>query len=301
MTLADSVNVADLASEDAHSYRWWEDAPSPGFASEVYEMNYIACPPTLPCRVIDGGRLITGGEEMTIKTTPGQDLLWITRVHPRNAATIGVIVNGQRIGTRVIPAIPGQWLEIATLVPGSEITSAQTVVRVEANISDPNAGQYMPYYHWFYQGKYSPPSDMGILLPRYDATFGQSILLLGRDLTYNPKMRTVKVALEWQVKAQGSSDLGDAKVFVHVLDQNGKIVAQTDRRPGQGTLPPANWLPGILDDDYDVAIPADVPPGTYRVAIGLYDPARPDQRLTVTGEGSDAARRLFIGTVEITK
>ncbi len=310
MKLVDSVNVADLASEDAHQYRWWEAARRPGFASEVYEQSYVACQPDLPspqaerrsasevpnptCKVLDGGRLITGGEEMTIRTEPGQDLIWITRVHPHNPATLTVFVNGARLATRVIPAIPGQWLEIATLVPASAIVGPQTRVRAEANITDPAVGHYMPYYHWFYQGTYL--ADNGVTLPGPVATFGPSIRLAGRRLTYNAESRIVHIDLEWQ----GGEAAGDAKVFIHLYDAAGKLVenAQIDQRPGSGTLPPGNWLPGTLRDSYSLVVPPSVPSGTYRVAIGLYEPVTL-QRLAVTGEGSDADRRLFIGNVDV--
>src|SRR5215472_3021358 len=106
----------------------------------------------------------------------------------------------------------------------------------------------------------------------------------------------VKVALAWQVNPQTSSDLGDTKVFVHLLGQHDKIVVQADQRPGEGTLPPANWLPGIRQDTFRLVIPADTLPGTYRVAIGLYDPVT-STRLSVSGIGSDTDNRVFIGTI----
>jgi hypothetical protein len=302
MKLVDSVNIADLSSEDAHQYRWWEGVHRSGFASEVYEMNYVSCQSLSAdpaCTVLDGGRLITGGEEMTITTTPDQDLIWITRVHPRNVTTLRIVVNGSQIGVRVIPEIPGQWLEIATLIPASAITGTQTRVRVEANITDPTIGFYMPYYHWFYQGDYQP--DTTVMLPGPTATFGKSLMLSGRRLAYNPDTRTVQVDLEWQIDpASDRSGLGDAKVFVHLYDQSGKLVegAQIDQRPGAGVLPPANWLPGVLRDSYAIPVPGNVSAGKYQVALGLYDPVT-GARLPVEGQGSGSENRLFIGTIEI--
>ncbi len=297
-----SVNVADFASEDSHQYRWWEAVRRSGFATEVREMDYAACQPTPAnpsCKLIDGGRLITGGEEMTITTEPGQDLIWITRVHPYNAAALTISVNGRPVARRVIPAIPGQWLEIVTLVPGSLITGTQTLVRAEANITDPAAGHYMPYYHWFYQGTYH--ADTTITLPGPTARFGQAIILAGRSLAYNASTRTLKVDLEWQVDPGGDAgSLGDAKTFVHLYDQNDQFVkdVQVDQRPGDGVLPPANWLPGVVRDTLTLVVPESVPPGTYRVTIGLYDPVTM-VRLPVTGEGLGSDRRLFIGNVGV--
>ena len=67
-------------------------------------------------------------------------------------------------------------------------------------------------------------------------------------------------------------------------------------RPGNGTLPPGNWLPGVLRDTITVDLQG-VPIGTYKVAIGMYDPVT-FERLQPTG--GDANGRLFIGEVEIT-
>jgi len=302
MKQVDVINVANLASEDAHRYRWWEAAKRPGFATELYEMAYASCQP-MPdnptCKVLDGGRLITGGEEMTIATQPGQDLLWITRVHPRNTATLDVFVNNKQVATRFIPAIPGQWMEIATLIPGALITATQTLLRVEANITDPTIGHYMPYYHWFYQGTYHADTTSTLLGP--GATFNESIILVGRRLAYNSDQRMVSVDLAWQLDPTKSAPTTDAKVFVHLYDPNGKLLegVQIDQRPGGGVLPPANWLPGLVRDSYTLTVPKEVPAGTYQVAIGLYDPVTLE-RFNVVGEGVGSDRRLFIGTVGIT-
>ncbi len=166
---------------------------------------------------------------------------------------------------------------------------------VEANITDPTVGHYSPYYHWFYQGTYQQASATSLY-----ATFGQSIALVGAPFAYFVDTHSLKVVLVWQLN--GPAPTTDIKVFVHLYDQdhlNSPPIAQVpDQRPGQGTLPPANWLPGILQDTYEIKVPPDVKPGTYSVAIGLYD-AVTQQRLPVTGDGSDKDQRLFIGTLTI--
>jgi hypothetical protein len=153
----------------------------------------------------------------------------------------------------------------------------------------------MPYYHWFYQGTYHP--DNAVTLPGPTATFGQSIQLAGRRLSYDAETRRVKLDAAWRLT--GETPL-DAKLFLHLYDTDGKLRedAQLDRRPGDGALPPANWLPGTLRETYTLDVPDSVPPGRYRVAIGLYDPVTAT-RLPVSGEGSDQDRRLFIGDVEV--
>ena len=294
LTRVDAVNIAHLPDEDAHAYRWWQAVSRPGFATEVYELTYIDCA-AHGCTVLDGGRLLTGGESMRIATRPGEDLIWIMRVHPRDAVTLRLWIDDQPVGTRVIPAVPGRWLEIASFVPGALITGGEARVRVEADITDPAAGHYMPYYHWFYQGTYHPNEATG--LPGPGATFGEAIELAGRRLTYDAASRALRVDIAWRLRGAAPFD---AVTFVHLYDESGRLIeaAQLDRRPGAGTLPPANWLPGTLRDGYTLNVPPDVAQGVYRVAIGLYDPVTLE-RLPVTGEGADLDRRLFIGQVTI--
>ncbi|MEP7285478.1 MAG: hypothetical protein ABI947_06895 [Chloroflexota bacterium] len=302
MKLTDSVNVADLDSEAAHAYRWWEAAKRPGFATELRELDYIACqspnPSNPTCRLMDGGRLISGGEEMTIATTAGQDLIWVTRVHPYNTVSLGIFVNGKRIATRLVPAVQGQWLEIASYIPGAEITGTQTRVRVEANLTDPAAGHYMPYYHWFYQGTYPPEKSPSAKI----ATFGRSIILSEATWIYNAETHRVKVGVTWTRSdaAELDAQAGDAKIFVHVYAPNGQdkppVAQANDQRLGQGTLPPQNWLLGIIHDDYEITLPAGIAPGRYSVALGLYDPTT-GNRLSITGGDKDS--RLFIGTIDV--
>ena len=45
----------------------------------------------------------------------------------------------------------------------------------------------------------------------------------------------------------------------------------SDDRPGGGSLPTTRWQPGwrILDE-YQIALPADLPPGQYTLETGFY-------------------------------
>jgi 4-amino-4-deoxy-L-arabinose transferase-like glycosyltransferase len=56
--------------------------------------------------------------------------------------------------------------------------------------------------------------------------------------------------------------------FNHLLDQNGTLVAQAD---GPGVFS-RYWQPGeFFVTWFDIAVPADAPPGPYRLLLGLYD------------------------------
>jgi hypothetical protein len=95
--------------------------------------------------------------------------------------------------------------------------------------------------------------------------------------------------------------MGDGVVFVHLYNTDNldtEPVAQVVTRPGGGVLPPTNWLPGLLVDRYTVSLPEGLQPGTYAVALGLFD-ARTGERYPVEGQGAGTDRRLFIGTITV--
>lgn len=296
--LVDTLDVAHLASEAAHDYDWWQDGHLPGFASEVYTLNYAACEATTAvCRVTDGGRVLSGGEAFTLHTQPGIDLLLVTRVHGRAGALLDVSVDGELVATRVQPHIPGQWIEIVTFVSGARITGERTRVRMElSGAADPAVDAYMPYSHWAYQGDFSSlavPADVEPL-----AVFGAAERVRLIDYTLTQTEAAIMVDLTWLGPAPGA---GDGIVFVHLYNQanlDSEPVAQAVRRAGAGTLPPGNWLPGLLHDRYIVPLPDDLEMGQYVVILGLFD-ARTGARYPVQANATLADGRLILDDIRI--
>lgn len=89
------------------------------------------------------------------------------------------------------------------------------------------------------------------------------------------------IQLEWE--ATGSPQR-DATVFVHLVDENGNIVAQRDQRPFDNRFPMPTWQPGeVLRDIYPVSLPAGLPSGSYSLKVGLYDTAGRLSRSNMTG------------------
>jgi hypothetical protein len=83
----------------------------------------------------------------------------------------------------------------------------------------------------------------------------------------------------------------DWKFFVHLVDADGHVVAQFDGQPLEGIYPTSHWSPGeLVKDSYPLLVPADLPPGPYRVFLGLYDEAT-GTRLPVPG---DAEGRVIL-------
>ena len=76
------------------------------------------------------------------------------------------------------------------------------------------------------------------------------------------------------------------KVFVHLYNDAGELVAQTDSEPGATLRPTNTWAPGErITDRYGVFIPSDAPEGVYALTVGLYDLTDPRNRLAVTQGG----------------
>ena len=120
----------------------------------------------------------------------------------------------------------------------------------------------------------------------HGARFGGMVTLAGYDWRIDPL--GLRVVLQW------SSDdylTTDYTVFVHLVDPmaGDRLLAQSDTPPLEGRWPTSLWIPGaMVNDEHTVQLPPDLPPGTYDLLIGLYDP-KTGVRLSLA-EGADAVR-----------
>lgn len=103
---------------------------------------------------------------------------------------------------------------------------------------------------------------------------GESIALLGvgelaTEGSAADGTPQLAVTLVWQ--AQTRID-GNYSAFVHLLDASGTIISQSDAVPAGGYAT-NRWLPQeVVVDRHLIDLPADLPPGDYRLVAGLYDP-----------------------------
>ncbi len=78
----------------------------------------------------------------------------------------------------------------------------------------------------------------------------------------------VPVTLFWQALAPPPERV---KVFIHVMNAEGTLVAQNDAEPGQGFLPTTAWVMGeTIPDRYGLWLPLGLPPGEITLQAGLY-------------------------------
>jgi hypothetical protein len=90
------------------------------------------------------------------------------------------------------------------------------------------------------------------------------------------------VTLVWQ--ALGETDQ-NYKVFVHLFNPAGELVAQSDAEPANWTRPTSGWQAGeFVTDLHTLKLRPDLPAGEYRLAAGMYD-SNTGRRLQTAGGG----------------
>jgi hypothetical protein len=123
--------------------------------------------------------------------------------------------------------------------------------------------------------------------------FGHAVELLGYQVESAPIKAGQPLILKTYWKATGPLPQF-LTVFVHLLDENGQIVAQHDRQSVLAdTLQPGD----VFMQLHSIDLPADLPPGEYRLTIGLYT-GDTGRRLPVYDGETVRGDRLFLQAVE---
>ena len=103
---------------------------------------------------------------------------------------------------------------------------------------------------------------------RLDQVFDGQITLLGYNGAKCARGAACAMTLIWRDEQTPTESY---KVFVQLLDAPGVPRAQVDALPVNGARPTTSWLPReIIADDYMLHLPADLPAGSYRVVVGVY-------------------------------
>ena len=116
-------------------------------------------------------------------------------------------------------------------------------------------------------------------------TFENQITLLG----FTAPATRDRLQLFWQAT---NTPAGDYTAFVHILDEQGRVIGQMDKTPGNGNYPTSQWKQGeVIVDEYAFNA-ANIASGTYTLQIGLYSPTT-GKRLALEGNTN--------GTVTVSK
>ena len=206
---------------------------------------------------------------------------------------------------------PGETIVDTVHVPFSWRAEVPAAVRFNVGFHRQTDGERLPA-HWA-DGQEASPVFVGEVAlvpfswpepltgPTPDAVFGEQIRLLGLEplpAVARPGA-VITVTLQWQAL----EDIGQDYVgFVHLVDGQGRLVAQDDHLPLNGRFPTRVWpAEAVVLDPYRLELAGDLPAGGYELWGGFY---RPDsgQRLQAVSQ-ADGQRwpddLVYLGTLVI--
>ena len=86
-------------------------------------------------------------------------------------------------------------------------------------------------------------------------------------------------------------------VFLHLVDAADKVRGQRDGPPADGQAPTRTWIAGeFIQDERVIKVNNDAAAGSYRFAIGFYDPVSGQRQTRSDGAGGD---QFILGQLEI--
>lgn len=146
-----------------------------------------------------------------------------------------------------------------------EIVSNPLVAAERYHVSTPThtiifqQDAYVYEMTWPYVTQVDPQRPLDVML-------GDGIQLMGVDTAVADD--ALSLTLFWQSVAPAAVNYD---VFIHVMNEAGEIVAQADRQPVGGLAATSTWQPGdVVRDPLTIALPPDLPSGSYTVQAGMY-------------------------------
>jgi hypothetical protein len=191
-----------------------------------------------------------------------------------------------RYDLRIDPALPAAVysLTLNVLAPGGRPlwSDDETLTSVEV----------LPRDRFF-----ELPSDIAHPL---DLMLGRVIHLRGFDLDHTQAIPGDTLALTLYWYADGPTDL-NYTVFAHLVGLDGQLHGQVDRFPAAGAAPTTSWAPGqVIVDEMALPVASDAPPGTYHIAVGMYDAASGGRLPIADASGKPLPDAQAILPIEIT-
>ncbi|RLT34396.1 MAG: DUF2079 domain-containing protein, partial [Chloroflexi bacterium] len=124
---------------------------------------------------------------------------------------------------------------------------------------------------------------------------GERVEVAARLDPSTPGGQVANLRLEWRTETPDL--LARHQIFVHLRGADGNV-AQNDGAP-RYFIPVA---PGPVTADWrQLVIPADLPPGSYPVVIGVYDPASGERLSVFESNDQPVGNELTVGVVRVTE
>jgi len=135
--------------------------------------------------------------------------------------------------------------------------------------------------------------------PDLPAEFGGLIALDDFELASARVRRGDALVLVTYWRGLGKIDK-DYAVFTHLVAANGQMVAGADRLLRRDNAPTSVWkINQLAANGIVVPIGADVPPGEYRIELGVYDPATMQRFALIDASGQPLTDKIVIAPVSI--
>jgi 4-amino-4-deoxy-L-arabinose transferase-like glycosyltransferase len=141
------------------------------------------------------------------------------------------------------------------------------------------------------------------LMPQYavEANLDDKIVLMGHEgISHSIEAgQDIHLTLYWQALARMEEDY---TVFIHLLDEEGRILAQHDDQPLLGFYPTSFWDEGdIVRDEYDIHVESSTLPGEYELAVGMYLLRTGDRLPVLDNESQIAGDLISLGRIVLTE
>ncbi len=185
---------------------------------------------------------------------------------------------------------PGEIVEDKYRIP-IPVDARAGVGRIEAGLfrrvpletltaRDPRGNIVTPTIARFKITGHGPPASQ--IENAVNHIFGDQIALVGFARPDSvARGSTLSLKLYWRALTPTTENY---TVFAHLVDANGKIIAQQDDQPQRGAYPTSYWDVGeIIADEYTLAVARDTSPGEYQIRVGIYR-ASDGARLSVRGD-----------------
>ncbi len=135
--------------------------------------------------------------------------------------------------------------------------------------------------------------------PNLPARFAEPVLLEHYELvsTHLARDQALLLFLYWRALGPIRDDY---TVFVHLLDQDGTVVAGYDKEPRRGAAPTSTWaLEEQVVDAVQLSLPAGIPTGLYQLEVGLYNAASGQRIGIADSTGKLSSDRILVESLSI--
>ena len=127
------------------------------------------------------------------------------------------------------------------------------------------------------------------------AQLGDTALLIAYETAPAQGERALDVTLYWFALRETSANLSE---FIHLLNPEDGVMAQSDGAPVGGFSPTSRWRSGeLIIDTRRIVLPPEIAPGVYGLKVGLYEAAT---MTNLTVEPATPDNRVDLGNVTIT-